>query len=155
MATNDSISIPLKMSVFAYAPMDGPVGSTPDPTDPNQFRATLTGSTLYIETQKEAVSYVVVQEVESENKNEDYFFELSFGSVSVPITHAGKYTIHIGYWKTDFTGYLLVRRFVVTDFSGRIVRTSLEGPDALPAGFYIIRLETSFGTTSTKVFKPL
>ena len=71
----ESISIPLKMSVFSYMPMDKPTGSTPDPTDPNQFRASLSGNTLFIQTQKDAVSYVVIQETQAESNNEDYFYD--------------------------------------------------------------------------------
>ena len=79
---NDTIAIPLKMSVFRNMPMDGPTGSTPDPTDPNQFRASLSGNTLFIQTQKDAVSYVVIQEEQTNRNNEDYFYGLSYGEIS-------------------------------------------------------------------------
>ena len=51
------LDIPLTMYVVKLMPLDGPTGSTPDPTDPNQFRASLSGNTLLIETQKGTVSY--------------------------------------------------------------------------------------------------
>ena len=71
MMANDTIQIPLTMSVFQLLPQDGPTGSTPDPADPNQFRASLTGNTLLLCTQNNAVSYVVIQETESERYGED------------------------------------------------------------------------------------
>ncbi len=150
LAVNDTISIPLKMSTFQLAPMDGPTGSTPDPTDPNQFRASLVGNTLLIETQAGQVSYVVIQESESERKDEDYFYGVSFGSVQCPITHAGYYTIHIGYWNTDFTGYLRVLRLALYDFNGRLVSTRLDPTGILLPGWYIMRVETNAGITTTK-----
>ena len=155
LMANDTIPIPLTMSVFSYMPQDGPTGSTPDPTDPNQFRVSLTGNTLLVETQKDAVSYVVVQETASERAGEDYFYSLSYGSVSCPITRTGNYTIRIGYWKTDFTGHLWVKRITLIDFNGHLWGTSPERLKTLPAGFYILRVETNVGTTMTKFFKHL
>jgi len=155
VSANDTIPIPLKMSVFEMAPQDGPTGSTPDPTDPNQFRASLTGNTLLIETQKDAVSYVVIQETESDRKGEDYFYGISFGSVACPITRAGYYTIHIGYWNTDFTGQLWVKKFYLLDFNGHFWGATLDRMQDLPAGFYILRLQTPQATTSTKFYKRL
>lgn len=152
-AANETIAIPLHMTVFRYLPQDGPTGSTPDPTDPNQFRASLTGNTLFIETQAGQVSYVVVQETQSERQNEDYFYELSFDSVSCPITHAGLYTIHIGCWKTDFTGQLLVKRMYITDINGHLWGETLDPVSPLPSGYYIIRLETNLGNTAKKFYQ--
>ncbi len=152
---NDTISIPLKMSVFAYMPMDGPTGSTPDPTDPNQFRASLSGNTLFIQTQKEAVSYVVIQEEQSNRNNEDYFYGLSYGEISCPITHTGLYSIRIGCWKTDFTGSLWVRRIIVADWNGHLMFASDRNVDIsqLPPGYYFLRVETTLGPTTYKFFK--
>lgn len=148
-ATN-TIDIPLHMSVVQFLPADKPTGSTPDPTDPNQFRASLVGNTLLIETQADQVSYVVIQESESERNNEDYFYGLSFGSIQCPITHAGLYSIHIGYWNTDFTGTLRVLRLSLFDFNGRLQSTRLDKTGKYEPGWYILRVETNAGTTTTK-----
>lgn len=152
-AANNVIDIPLTMSVFAQMPQDNPTGSTPDPTDPNQFRASLTGNTLLIETQKDAVSYVVIQETESD-RGEDYFYDLSYGSVTCPINHAGLYIIRIGYWKTDFVGHLRVQKVILVDIYGHYWGDSLEHLNTLPAGIYIIRIETTLGTTTLKFLQP-
>jgi len=152
---NDTIPIPLTMSVFPYLPMDKPDGSTPDPTDPNQFRASLTGNTLLIRTQQDAVSYVVVQETASEQAGQDYFYDLSYGTVTCPITRTGDYTIRIGCWKTDFVGHFQVTRITLVDFNGRLWGTSLESLNLLPAGYYVLQVETNIGTTMTKFFKRL
>ena len=152
-ASNDTIDIPLRMSVFQYMPMDGPTGSTPDPTDPNQFRASLTGNTLLIETQAEQVSYVVIQESESGERGEDYFYSLSFGSVQCPITHAGLYTIRIGYWKTDFTGFLQVQSVHIYDFNGHLLAERIDETSTLPPGWYIIQVKTLTGTTTSKFYR--
>ena len=152
---NDTIAIPLRMSVFKYMPQDGPTGSTPDPTDPNQFRASLTGNTLFIETQKDAVSYVVIQEEQSNRNNEDYFYGLSYGEISCPITRTGLYTIRIGCWKTDFTGSLWVKRIIVADLSGHLMSGSGQNVDIsqLPPGYYFLRVETTSGNTTYKFYK--
>ena len=152
-AANETIAIPLEMTLSSCLPQDGPTGSTPDPTDPNQFRASLTGNTLFIETQAGQVSYVIVQEAQSEKENKDYFYELSFDSVSCPITHAGLYIIHIGCWKTDFTGRLLVYRMYITDLNGHLWGETLDPVSPLPSGYYIIRLETNFGKTTKKFYQ--
>ena len=153
---NDTISIPLKMSVFRYMPQDGPTGTTPDPTDPNQFRASLSGNTLFIQTQKDAVSYVVIQEEQTNRNNEDYFYGLSYGEISCPITHAGLYIIRIGYWKTDFTGSLRVKRIIIADLNGHLMNTYYQQNvdlSQLPPGYYFLRVETTLGTTTYKFYK--
>lgn len=153
---NDSIAIPLKMSVFHFLQQDGPTGSTPDPTDPNQFRASLTGNTLFIQTQKNAVSYVVIQEEQTNRNNEDYFYGLSYGEISCPITHAGLYIIRIGCWKTDFTGYLRVERIILYDWNGHLMNTFYrQNVDftQLPPGYYFLRVETTLGSTTYKFYK--
>ena len=152
---NDTIPIPLTMSVFPYLPMDKPDGSTPDPTDPNQFRASLVGNTLLIRTQQDAVSYVVVQETASEQAGLDYFYDLSYGTITCPITRTGDYTIRIGCWKTDFVGHFQVTRITLADLNGRLWGTSLESLNLLPAGYYVLQVETNIGTTMTKFFKRL
>ena len=153
IAADNTISIPITNSGQTTVVED--IFSTPDPTDPNQFRASLTGNTLLIETQKDAVSYVVIQETESDRKGEDYFYGISFGSVACPITRAGYYTIHIGYWNTDFTGQLWVKKFYLLDFNGHFWGATLDRMQDLPAGFYILRLQTPQATTSTKFYRRL
>ena len=153
---DNTISIPLTMSVFKNIPMDGPTGSTPDPTDPNQFKASLTGNTLLIQTQKDAVSYVVIREEQSDRNNEDYFYGLSYGEISCPITHAGLYTIRIGYWKTDFTGSLRVKRIIIADLNGHLINTYYHRDvdiTQLPPGYYFLRVETTAGATTYKFYK--
>lgn len=150
---NDSIAIPLKMSVFHFLQQDGPTGSTPDPTDPNQFRASLTGNTLFIQTQKDAVSYVVIQEEQTNRNKEDYFYGLSYGEISCLITRPGQYTIRIGYWKTDFIGHLWVKKITVVDINGHLWGSTLEMINEMPEGFYIVRIETSLGNTMLKFYK--
>ena len=140
----NTIEIPLTRHEFTGMPMDGPTGSTPDPTDPNQFRASLTGRTLHIETQKDAVSYVIISETESEKAGEDYFFGLSYGSIECPITRPGLYIIRIGYWKTDFVGQIRVIAEYLYDFSGHLVQKNTPGN-------YILRLDTSLGVTCSKI----
>lgn len=155
MATN-SIEIPLTMRIIEMMPMpmplDNPTGSTPDPTDPNQFRATLTGNTLTIRTQKNEVSYVVIRSNFCEAKNEDYFYSLCFDSVSCPITQPGRYGIYIGHWNTDFIGWLIVESVTLSDFIGKIYDSSLL-LSPLPRGLYIVTLKTNIGSTSTKILR--
>ena len=149
----DTISIPLKMSAFAYVPKDEPTGSTPDPTDPNQFRASLTGNTLFIQTQPEAVSFVVIQRAEGGQQSEEYFFALSYGSLSCPITQTGLYIIRIGCWKTDFIGRLYVKNILLTDLNGHYIRNSIPQWNELPQGVYILCVETNLGTSTSKFYK--
>ena len=136
-AATDTISIPLHMYEGAYAPLDGPTGSTPDPTDPNQFRASLVGNTLLISTQQ----------------NEDLFYDLSYGHLSCPLTRTGQYTIRIGYWKTDFVGFIRVFKMAIYDINGQLVASEDTSLENLPQGCYFLRVETSLGTTSSKFYK--
>ena len=152
-ALNDTIDIPLTMSVFRSMPKDDPTTSTPDPTDPNQFRVLLVGHRLLIETQAGLASYVVIRERESSQQNEDYFYDLSFGSIECPIMHTGVYAIHIGCWKTDFIGFLDVRSLGLYDFNGHLVSKQLDPSKTLPSGLYIIQLKTTAGTTSSKFYR--
>lgn len=149
----NKIDIPLTMSVIQFAPTDNPTGSTPDPTDPNQFRASLTGNTLLIETQKDAVSYVVIRTSFSEIKNEDYFYSISYDSISCPISEPGTYVIHIGYWNTDFVGSIIVTKIILCDFNGRIYDYAMMEKQQLPPGRYILRVVTNIGTTTTKFIR--
>ncbi len=153
MTAGNSISIPIRMSGLFTIAGSGPTGSTPDPTDPNQFRATLTGNILLIQTPANAVSYVVIQESESEKQNEDYFYSICLDSVSCPITHAGLYTIRIGCWDTDYMGYLRVTKVTLVDMNGHYWGATLDQMNELPAGYYILRLETNMGKTTTTFYK--
>ena len=155
LAADNTISIPLRMSVFNYMTNDNPTGSTPDPTDPNQFRASLTGNKLLIETQHGAVSFVVIQNETSINTGNEYFYQVSYDSVTCPITQAGTYLIQIGCWKTNFNGTLRVQKVALYDLHGILLDTNLADIDKLPSGFYIIRLETDLGITTTKFYRGL
>lgn len=149
-ATN-TIDIPLRMSVMSLMPSSNP-GSTPDPTDPNQFRVTLTGNILTITTMRDAASYVVIRTDFCERRNEDYFYSLSFDSVTCPITQPGIYAIHIGCWNMDFAGAIEVKSVQLCDFNGKQYPLNwLSGQ--LPPGMYIIRVVTNRGTTSTKILQ--
>ena len=152
LIAGNTIDIPLRMSVVQFMPSDNPTGSTPDPTDPNQFRVSLSGNTLTIHTQKDEVSYVVIRSDFSEKKDEDYFYSLSFDSVSCPITESGKYEILIGHWNADFKGSIHVKSIILCDFNGNKYDTSLLSAP-LPPGIYIMRLETNFGYTYTKIMR--
>ena len=150
VAAGNTVNIPIWMTnVASYVEAI----STPDPTDPNQFRVSLTGNTLLVQTPKDAVSYVVIQETASERNNEDYFYSVSFGSVSCPITRAGLYTIRIGCWNVDYVGSLRVTKVGLYDLNGHYWGATLDQIDELPAGYYIIRVETNMGKTTTKFYK--
>lgn len=148
----NTIEIPLEMSTVKFMPTDNPTGSTPDPTDPNQFRVTLTGNMLTVFTQKDQISYVVIRSDFSEKYKEDYFYGLSLDSISCPITQPGKYGIHIGHWDTDFLGVLIIKSIYLCDFNGKnfdyLISNSM-----LPQGMYILRVETNYGYTATKIIK--
>lgn len=150
LTANSRVNIPLTMHVVMLAPTDGPTGSTPDPTDPNQFHASLTGNTLLIETQLGTVSYVVIRTDFSEANREDYFYALSSDSVSCPITQPGIYYIYIGHWNTDFTGVLVVKSIVCGDFEGRYYGPSF--PDNIPAGYYFRSFNTNLGVSNSKFY---
>ena len=147
----DSIPIPLRMSAFKYAPMDSPIGSTPDPTDPNQFTASIVGGKFVITTQSDAFSYVVIQEKLSELQNEDYFYSVSTGKIECPITRTGTYTIEIGYWKNTFVGHVVIRDIAVFDFNGKRIQSSVPDFKQLQPGVYFIAYQTSLGNSSTKI----
>ena len=147
----DSIPIPLRMSAFKYAPMDSPIGSTPDPTDPNQFTASIVGGKFVITTQSDAFSYVVIQEKLSELQNEDYFYSVSTGKIECPITRTGTYTIEIGYWKNTFVGHVVIRDIAVFDFNGKRIQSSIPDLKQLQPGVYFIAYQTSLGNSSTKI----
>ena len=148
----NTIEIPLEMSVVKFMQQDNPTGSTPDPTDPNQFRVTLTGNMLTVHTQKDFASFVVVRSDFCEKSKEDYFYHLSFDSVSCPITRPGRYAIHIGYWNTDFTAWFDVKSVIISDFNGKIYDAATPY-SYLPPGMYIIYLKTNIGTTSIKILR--
>jgi len=150
-ASDNTIAIPLQISYMSYMPQDSPTGSTPDPTDPNQFRASLTGNILHIETQKESVSYVVVQETQSDRQGEDYFYSLCYGTVDCTITHPGIYTIYIGYWKTDFIGKITVYSMDKYAFNGQGIQLGKRSYNERPGDCFFIQLRTSLGITTAKI----
>lgn len=147
----DSIPIPLRMSAFKYAPMDSPIGSTPDPTDPNQFTASIIGGKFVITTQSDAFSYVVIRETQSETNNEDYFYSISTGKVECPITRTGTYAIEIGYWKNTFVGHVVIWDIGVFDINGKRIQSSIPDIKQLQPGVYFIAYQTSLGNNSTKI----
>lgn len=149
-ALNDTLRVPLVVTVGQYLPQDGPTGSTPDPTDPNQFRVSLVGNELLIETQAMQVSYVILNDNDS---HEELFFGFSYGAITCPIPRPGRYTIHIGCWKTDFTGHLYVMKLNVYDLNGHLIAPYMPTTGPLPAGLYILRVETNVGTTTTKFYQ--
>ena len=122
----NTIDIPLRMSVSSLVPAGSP-GSTPDPTDPNQFRVTLSGNMLTITTMHEAASYVVIRTDFCERMNEDYYY-------------------------SDFAGFLFVKSISLCDFNGRQYPLSML-TGTLPPGMYIIRVVTDRGTTTTKILQ--
>lgn len=147
---DNRIEIPLQVSTISlmHAPMDNPTGSTPDPTDPNQFRASLTGNTLFIETQEETVSFVVIQSDFKNETGEDYFFALSTDSVSCTIDRPGKYIIRIGHWNTDFVGSIEVKSMDWFDYNGKDYGPVK--PVFLPGIYYIFCLQTNIGNSTVK-----
>lgn len=145
----NTLRVPLQVSTVQFLPQDGPTGSTPDPTDPTQFRVELTGNMLTVTTQPDHVSYVVIRSNFSEKNNEDYFFSISYDSVSCPITATGEYSIAIGCWNTDLVGRLYVKRIDVYTFDGQRLYGPIEDLKSRP-GLYIIRLETNLGVTTLK-----
>jgi hypothetical protein len=131
--------------------MDSPIGSTPDPTDPNQFTASIVGGKFVITTQSDAFSYVVIQEKLSELQNEDYFYSVSTGKIECPITRTGTYTIEIGYWKTSFLGHITIWDIGVFDINGKRIQSSVPDFKQLQPGVYFIAYQTSLGNSSTKI----
>ena len=144
------LRIPLNMHFIAFAPPDGPTGSTPDPTDPNQFCATLVGNKLVVQTQSDAISYVIVRSDFCEQAGEDYFYSLSTDSVSCEITRPGVYTIQIGHWNVDFVGWVEVKSINWYDFTGKNYGSEL--PNYVPSGYYILCIDTNIGKSTTKYF---
>ena len=153
LGAKNVISVPLQMSFFTAKPQDGPTGSTPDPTDPNQFAVSLSGSTLSIQTQPEAVSFVVVQNENDSRQTEECLSGLSYDTISCAITKTGLYSIRIGCWKTNFIGRIMVKKITLTDINGRSVTRAYPDWDALPPGWYVLCLETDLGITASKFYK--
>jgi len=151
-ATN-TIRVPLRVSYVTLLPQDNPTGSTPDPTDPTQFRVSLTGNILTIQTQPDKVSYVLVRSDFSEQKNEDYFFSVCYDSVSCPITRPGEYSIAIGCWNADLVGVIQVKSVDIFTFDGQRLNTYSVGPAMDKPGLYIVRLETDLGVTTLKTLR--
>ena len=142
------LDIPLKYHFIRFKPMDGPTGSTPDPTDPNQFRASLTGNTLTVHTQLGEASYVVVLSDFSDMAGEDYFYSLSTDSVTCTIDRPGTYEIAIGHWNCDLVGRVEIYSVNWYDFTGK--NYGSQKPDFIPGMYYILNLKTDIGNTAVK-----
>ena len=149
---DNSIDIPLMVSRVEYSYADGPKGSTPDPPDPNQIRATLTGNTLRIEKEADMNSYVVIRECQKEIMNEAYY-NLSSGTIVYPITGPGQYVIRKSKKKKDYIGCLQVHEIYVCDSNGQRLDHFPDSSSGMPNGFSFIRLETSLGTTTSKFYR--
>lgn len=152
-ASANTLEVPLRMSRIMYLPADNPTGSTPDPTDPTQFRVTLTGNTLTVTTQSDQVSYVVVGSNFCEKNDENYFFSLSYDSISCPLTRPGEYTISIGNHDTDFMGKIRVKAIRLYTLSGIPIQQKETDLAGLAPGWYVLRVETDLGTTTVKLLK--
>ena len=148
----NSIDIPLMVSRVEYSYADGPKGSIPDPPDPNQIRATLTGNTLRIEKDADMNSYVVIRECQKERISESSF-SLSNGAIDYPITGPGQYVIRISSPKKDYIGCLQVHEIYVCDSNGQRLDHFPDSSSGMPNGFSFIRLETSLGTTTSKFYR--
>ena len=148
----NSIDIALMVSRVEYSYADGPKGSTPDPPDPNQIRATLTGNTLRIEKEADMNSYVVIRERQKERISESSF-SLSNGAIDYPITGPGQYVIRISSPKKDYIGCLQVHEIYVCDSNGQRLDHFPDSSSGMPNGFSFIRLETSLGTTTSKFYR--
>ena len=148
----NSIDIPLMVSRVEYSYADGPKGSIPDPPDPNQIRATLTGNTLRIEKDADMNSYVVIRECQKERISESSY-SLSNGAIDYPITGPGQYVIRISSPKKDYIGCLQVHEIYVCDSNGQRLDHFPDSSSGMPNGFSFIRLETSLGTTTSKFYR--
>ena len=148
----DSIDIPLMVSRVEYSYGDGPKGSTPDPSDPNQIRATLIGNTLRIEKDAGTDSYVVIQECQKERMTETYY-DLKSGTIIYPITRPGQYVIRISSRGKDYIGCLQVHEIYVCNNNGQRLDHFPDSSSGIPNGFSFIRLETSLGTTTSKFYR--
>ena len=148
----NSIDIPLMVSMFETIYGDGPKGSTPDPPDPNQIRATLTGNTLRIEKEADMNSYVVIRECQKEKISESSF-SLSNGAIDYPITGPGQYVIRISSRGKDYIGCLQVHEIYVCNNNGQRLDHFPDSSSGMPNVFSFIRLETSLGTTTSKFYR--
>ena len=148
----NSIDIPLMESRVEFSYGDGPKGSTPDPPDPNQIRATLTGNTLRIEKEADMNSYVVIRECQKERISESSF-SLSNGAIDYPITGPGQYVIRISSRGNDYIGCLQVHEIYVCNNNGQRLDHFPDSSSGMPNGFSFIRLETSLGTTTSKFYR--
>ncbi len=148
----NSIDIPLMESRVELGYEDGPKGSTPDPSDPNQIRATLIGNTLRIEKDAGTDSYVVIQECQKERMTETYY-DLKSGTIIYPITRPGQYVIRISSPGKDYTGCLQVNEIYVCNSNGQRLDYFPDSSDGVPYGFSFVLLETSLGITTSKFYR--
>lgn len=146
----NSIEIPL-IEIGLYA--DSPKGSTPDPSDPNQIRAALTGNTLRIEKNADGDTYeIVIQERLKEGMNEAYY-NLTTGAIVHPITRVGQYIICISSLKGEYIGCLQVNAIYVCGSNGQRLDCFPDAAGGVLNGFSVVTLETSLGTTTSKFFR--
>lgn len=131
---------------------DGPKGSTPDPFDPNQIRATLIGNTLHIEKDAGTDSYVVIQECQKERMTETYY-DLKSGTIIYPITRPGQYVIRISSSGKDYTGCLQVNEIYVCNSNGQRLDYFPDSSGGVPYGLSFVLLETSLGITTSKFYR--
>ena len=148
----NSIDIPLMVSRVEYSYEDGPKGSTPDPSDPNQIRATLIGNTLRIEKEADMNSYVVIRECQKERISESSY-SLSNGAIDYPVTGPGQYVIWISSPKKDYIGCLQVHEIYVCDSNGQRLNGFTDSSRGVSYGFSFVRLVTSLGTTTSKFYR--
>lgn len=148
----NSIDIPLMESMVEFSYGDGPKGSTPDPSDPNQIRATLIGNTLRIEKEADMNSYVVIRECQEERISESSY-DLKSGTIIYPITRPGLYVIRISSPGKDYTGCLQVNAIYVCNSNGQRLDHFPDPSGGVPYGLSFVILETSLGTTTSKFYR--
>ena len=148
----NSIDIPLMVSMFENIYGDGPTGSTSDPPDPNQIRATLIGNTLRIEKEADMNSYVVIRECQKERISESSY-DLKSGTIIYPITRPGQYVIRISSPGNDYTGCLQVNEIYVCNSNGQRLDCFPDSSGGVPYGLSFVLLETSLGITTSKFYR--
>lgn len=152
---------------------DDPGRSTPDPTDPTQFRATLTDNTLTVENQTDHAVMVLVTDLFSnqrvvnlECRQQQSVILQHQGQYSLILVNdwvclAGRFSIYENLpaddrWFIYTAG--IVRDIRVYDLSGHQIPVTRQynslDLSSLPSGMYIIHIETSAGLKSVKILRP-
>jgi len=143
---------------------------TPDPDDPNQFRATLTGNTLSV--YQESTLHTEVQVVNLYTQTV-VVHEYMRDSLSVVLRESGHYSVILG-GRVPLIGHFTifhpltnadlfyvysahyVRSVDVVDSSGRMLihcRRQVIDLSELPRGLYIIRVQTDASVESYKIMR--